>query len=298
MNTVSTSEIGVDLTAIGHKAMRSRLLTLLRKHYSVIREEVDFWPAFMNQTAAHKRGHILVLCDLSVVIRHFQKDGPHHWCSSVRNLQPYFVGFVRTKLDREYTEWIDDLVKASDLRLNVCNDASNWGTIAHCLHAAISALQPDVVLNVHYLADQDRIWIKFGDGLTGAVGWTELGMQTIRPNIIPESATTSPLGSAVEMIMTDGSVFDLDAAAIRAVLDTRHRDRLSHEAGTHRDALGRRLRGIRTGKGLNQTELGQLAGLDQAVISRLERGKVRPRIDTVHRLASALQVAPSDLFGG
>ncbi len=58
----------------------------------------------------------------------------------------------------------------------------------------------------------------------------------------------------------------------------------------------RRVRQIREARGLTQTDLGERAGIAPAEISRLERGRRVPRVDTLGRIAEALGVAPASFF--
>jgi transcriptional regulator with XRE-family HTH domain len=50
------------------------------------------------------------------------------------------------------------------------------------------------------------------------------------------------------------------------------------------------LRELRRSRGLSLEALGYLAGVDQATISRIERGLAEPRRDTVVRLARGLGI--------
>lgn len=50
--------------------------------------------------------------------------------------------------------------------------------------------------------------------------------------------------------------------------------------------------------GYSQEELGFLAGIHRTEIGMLERGIRIPRIDTLIKLASALEVPPGDLLAG
>jgi transcriptional regulator with XRE-family HTH domain len=50
--------------------------------------------------------------------------------------------------------------------------------------------------------------------------------------------------------------------------------------------------------GFSQEELGSLASLHRTAIGLLERGARMPRIDTLIKLATALEVPPSDLLDG
>jgi|WetSurMetagenome_2_1015567.scaffolds.fasta_scaffold868034_1 transcriptional regulator with XRE-family HTH domain len=54
---------------------------------------------------------------------------------------------------------------------------------------------------------------------------------------------------------------------------------------------------IRTKKGLTQDKLANAAGVKQATISDIERGKIKhPGINTAAKLANALGVSIEDLF--
>jgi len=59
-----------------------------------------------------------------------------------------------------------------------------------------------------------------------------------------------------------------------------------------------RLRSLRKQKNLSQTELGQLAELHYTHIGRYERGTSRPSVDTLKRLADALDVSSDYLLEG
>jgi transcriptional regulator with XRE-family HTH domain len=61
---------------------------------------------------------------------------------------------------------------------------------------------------------------------------------------------------------------------------------------------GQRIRTQRLALGLTQGQLGDLAGLDQAVISRAERGKGGLSDDSKCRVAAALGMDFDDLFRG
>ena len=54
--------------------------------------------------------------------------------------------------------------------------------------------------------------------------------------------------------------------------------------------IARQLREARKSKGLTQVELAALIGVDQAEVSRVERGEANPTEATLHRFAAALDV--------
>jgi transcriptional regulator with XRE-family HTH domain len=59
------------------------------------------------------------------------------------------------------------------------------------------------------------------------------------------------------------------------------------------------LKQARTKRKLTQEELEEVSGVDQSIISRIERGELRnPGIQTVVKLATALKVNPGTLVFG
>ena len=61
-------------------------------------------------------------------------------------------------------------------------------------------------------------------------------------------------------------------------------------------ALGARIKGLRTERGLRQNELAQQAQLTPSLISQIESGKLTPSLHTLGRLAAALGVPIGTLF--
>ncbi len=55
-------------------------------------------------------------------------------------------------------------------------------------------------------------------------------------------------------------------------------------------------RSLRLQKGLSQEELAALAGLDRSYISLIERGKKSPTVNTLLRIADALDCKLNDFF--
>src|SRR5438309_6027030 len=61
--------------------------------------------------------------------------------------------------------------------------------------------------------------------------------------------------------------------------------------------VGVRLREARSAAGLSQSELEQMSGIPKARLSRYENGHVEPSIQTLVRLARALNVSEASLLG-
>jgi ribosome-binding protein aMBF1 (putative translation factor) len=69
----------------------------------------------------------------------------------------------------------------------------------------------------------------------------------------------------------------------------RLRERIAHaEGGWLFAQIADRVAALRRARGLSQTELAELCGTTQSAIARLEAGGRPPRIDTLLRLATAL----------
>jgi transcriptional regulator with XRE-family HTH domain len=62
--------------------------------------------------------------------------------------------------------------------------------------------------------------------------------------------------------------------------------------------FGQRLAQLRTNKALSQEQVADLAGVHRTAISNLEKGAHLPRLDTLLKLAAALEVDPCHLIQG
>ena len=63
-----------------------------------------------------------------------------------------------------------------------------------------------------------------------------------------------------------------------------------------RELLGRRIRSLRTAKGLTQQELGGRAEVNYKFLGEIERGRQNPSFDVLLRIASALEVDLAEVF--
>lgn len=62
------------------------------------------------------------------------------------------------------------------------------------------------------------------------------------------------------------------------------------------ELLALNLRRIRVAKNISQDELALLAGVERAYVGHIERGKKNPTIQTVAKLATALECEYCELF--
>lgn len=60
--------------------------------------------------------------------------------------------------------------------------------------------------------------------------------------------------------------------------------------------LGQRIKDIRKEKGMPQIELAVELNYEKSNMSRLESGRINPRISTLHKVAKALDIKLQDLI--
>ncbi|WP_063735641.1 helix-turn-helix domain-containing protein [Streptomyces sp. RTd22] len=65
-----------------------------------------------------------------------------------------------------------------------------------------------------------------------------------------------------------------------------------------RRAVGVRIRAARTWRNLTQERLGERAGMDRQAMNRIEQGHQAPGLDTLIRIADALDVPLAELVQG
>lgn len=61
------------------------------------------------------------------------------------------------------------------------------------------------------------------------------------------------------------------------------------------EAVGKRMRELRTELAISQNDLAALADLHNSIIGKIERGLTNPKLDTLTRIAKALDTNVSDL---
>jgi transcriptional regulator with XRE-family HTH domain len=63
-----------------------------------------------------------------------------------------------------------------------------------------------------------------------------------------------------------------------------------------RQAIGRRIKRIRSEKGISQTVLAKGCNFERAAMSRIESGKVNPTLSTLFKISNFLKVEVADFF--
>jgi len=285
----------VDVSAVGRRDTRHSLLNSIQElgyHCTTFGDFRNYWAE--KPKALPRR--LLVLGDLSNIIKQYRAQGPHRWVAWVRDNRPYFLALIRTKLDEHYAYYVDDLLRHSDMRVTVCRAVKK--EIRTCIIEAVSALQPHSLIDVRYSTTTNQLWVQFGDGVAGFVDWKQLGLENEAKNLSFETATVGEGGESVEIARRDGELFEIDSDSIKAVMDDTFADLLASQAKKSDQKVGERIRSARKGAGMKQQELSERTGIDQAIISKLERGSHQPRVDTLERIAIGLGLSLAELLTG
>ena len=62
------------------------------------------------------------------------------------------------------------------------------------------------------------------------------------------------------------------------------------------NVLMKNVRALRLARGLTQVQLAEMAGVNQATVSKAERGELNTTMETITAIANALRVEPVELF--
>lgn len=247
------------------------------------------WNSLLAGDAPATSSRVLVLTDLSTCARVFRGADVHCWTSAVRTSGAYILALVRGEIDRRYADLVDDIVRASENRVSVCAlPSEDQEELEVCVGRAVFSTDPLAILEVRYVLSEDQLWLGFGDGQKATLPWVELGLSEISPPLLPHTATASEDRDSIQVLRVDGSVFDIDSAAVRSLVDEATAARFRDAAIRSDEELGRILRQRRTARGMTQVEVSRASGLEQSLISKLENGRHRPRFDTLRKYALAL----------
>ncbi|HEX2211627.1 MAG TPA: helix-turn-helix transcriptional regulator [Longimicrobium sp.] len=105
-----------------------------------------------------------------------------------------------------------------------------------------------------------------------------------------------PYHGGVQVLNRKGELVDIDGGSLRALLDDRFARRIAAEVDAASRQVGERLKRHRVRLRVTQVQLAERSGLDQAIISRLERGRHQPRWDALERYARGLGITTENLL--
>jgi DNA-binding XRE family transcriptional regulator len=292
--------LSVDLSGVSSFSARTAVREALEGIVSELNEtRVQFVRTFGTGSGkTHAFLHTLIVADLHSVATTFVKATPHLWTAAVRESRPFILACVRTQRDRHYAELVDDIMRMSESRFAVCEfdiRTRRRSSFEACLGKAVAALEPEALISVRYHA-AEHLWLEFSDGLVGSVAIVDLTGEDTKLRL--ETAVVASDFNAIEVLDVNGELFHIDAATARALIDSKFSETVIQAAAERsRRTLGDHLRTARLARRVTQTELALATGLEQSLISKLERGKHQPRFDTLEKYAEGLGMTVSDLLG-
>lgn len=297
-----TEEIKIDLTEIGERKSRDSVKSLIKAKGIAFRELNNFWIQFENNEN-DITDNAIVFSDLHTLVKHARNINHENWSFRVKKRNPYFISFIRNNRDEKYSDFIDDLVKASYNRLTVIN-ATNLFSRAKQREELIEELQkivsrnfnPDSIKNVSVNKKNHSFLIEFNDGTYGEVTFKDLQLDDILNNLLLDSVTISDKGNSVELFTKDGEVFDIDSYLLKSLISSSVKNEIKNQSQVTANNVGKLLSIARKDKSITQKELSELTDIDQAIISKIETGKHLPRFDTLERIATGLGMSVSELL--
>jgi DNA-binding XRE family transcriptional regulator len=295
--TPTTEQITYDASAIKSRAFRRHFEGAL-EGFSFTKAE-GVWQSIIGERRLFPRARTLVVGDLHEVTSAVSLDDLAAGPSFLS-----YVLLVRTTLDEKRLAEPDVALRLNDERFFLldwkCTEARGTESqltrfVDRYLSELIDRLQSDRLRTARFSAIDGVLWLEFGDGLTRAKHWDSLPFAK-RLDFTPIAASVREQGRAVQLVNSEGSEIDIDAGAMRAVVDPVFARQSEDEDRTRRAALGARIRELREESDLSQEQLSSRTGLAQESLSRIENGHRDPRLATLRKLAEGLGLTLSDLL--
>lgn len=288
----------VDLTRLEDSSFRKAVRSELANLGLAPKVFASFWKSLASGHMEAVPKHLVVMADLSRLVEGFGRADLDVWRTCVRRSHPFFVAFVRKRSDERCADRVDDLFRASEHRLWVYPvPRSSTRSLKDSLARFVENLDPEAVIDVRFAESDRAVWIEFADGLRRTLPWAALALDDVKPLLRPETIRVGEHPETLEVLDARGGVFQIDSAAIRALLDTALRRNQYAASEATAMSLGETLRARRESQGMTQDDLARRSGLTQEMISNLERGKHQPRFDTLEKYASGLGMTVTSLLG-
>jgi len=178
------------------------------------------------------------------------------------------------------------------------------------LHSGVSGeSQEEILVSLHvddaegfrlrsavYSPSDEGLFIRFVDDLVGFIPVTRImTMESCRRALFEEVSVFKD-GYTLSILLNNGEEYTLDHLALRSLVDEAAQRRVAKYQIGSAEHVGQRIRNARQEKGWTQMEFEQRTGIDQALISKMERGQHYPRVETLERIAAALSISVISLM--
>ncbi|MHB1411821.1 MAG: helix-turn-helix domain-containing protein [Thermoleophilia bacterium] len=284
-----------DASPIGSKSVRREVEGTLEGLFMKRCEGV--WQAIKDQSRLFLQSRTFVIGDLDRLIPHGSLDYLAATPSTMT-----FVFLVRTDRDRKrlFEPQIAQSLNDEKFFLLDLGCAPNAQPERHAaftiyFRTLVERLQPDRVTLAKYSYQDDTLWLEFGDGLERALKWSDLSFAR-KAKFKPIYASAGDHGQSVSLKDTGGQELDVDAGALRSLVDSGHRNAMESRDHVERESVGSRLKVIREELGLSQEQLSKRSSIAQESLSRIETGRRDPRTDTLRKIAAGLGMTLHDLL--
>lgn len=156
---------------------------------------------------------------------------------------------------------------------------------------------PDFRLRSALYSSSDLgLFVRFVDDLVGFIPVTRLMTPDSCSRALFEGVFVSKNGYTLSIPLNNGEEYTVDHLALRSLVDEAAQRRVAQYQIGSAEHVGQRIRKARQEKGWTQTEFEQRTGIDQALISKMERGQHYPRVETLERIAAALSLSVFSLM--
>ena len=152
------------------------------------------------------------------------------------------------------------------------------------IQAAEVRLAQRTMMNVE--ASSGGLNVSFADGLVSCVPWDDIA-EVQKESDVDSIDLASPFEAIVRT--RDGRVAEIPWDFARHSGDPEYRARIAEIALHGQRKFAGRLRNLRCRSSLSRQELADLSGVDRAVIERIEVAVQPPTLETIRRLAAALE---------
>lgn len=289
-----TALLGVDATKVSNGAARTALVRTVKQVAPTT--PVNFWTN-VKFGAGKTYYSVLVFCDFKFLLNERDRLGIHKFVERSRRNNVGYCAVLSTPTERKQVSQIDTTLQTSGCRFLLVEAKSILDRSAVPeIGDFVGRLKPEALFGATYSLADGTLGLHFGDGRFFGIPWKDLPLSQRSPRFLPETAVVKYGGSVLQVVDEAGNEFDIDAEALRAICDPAVQDKIQHENRAVRTQVGETVRARRLAAGFTQQQLSESSGVDQEVISRIEQGHQRPRIDTLQKIASAMGIGVSELL--
>lgn len=307
----SAGILHVDLSGVGSRRLQAELRGVFARESSgPIREREGAWrtpPAWIHQYRDRREPPALLFADLSCILEALDRESSPFWVATSRRRRLQVVGFVPGRVPGDQVVGFRHALRRLDGRLSLVAEPRftplkrSWDGAAGCVQEALFLFRPEALMAARFAPELGGFLLRFGDGRVGVVEPDRIAAVGSAGELALHAAAVTSNGRTLH-IPASGSRpeegLTLEGALLRSLVEQgRARSGRTHAGLEPGTPVGSRIRAARQARELSQRALGARIGMDQSVISNLERGRQSPRVQTLERVAAGLEMTLDELLG-